>query len=85
MDMCRGGLAVGYSYIFSAITHQDVAAFQSCVDSRLSTWERRAIFEMDRVRLSHLNKRDDKASTESALAASDAPELTTELFDAMFG
>lgn len=81
MDQCRRGNGYGAD----PVNHADLAGFQACVGRRFDPWERRAIFAMDRVRLAHLNKRDDKASTESALAASDAPELTTELFDAMFG
>lgn len=76
MDQCRRGN--GYAAL--PINHQDLAGFQACAGFRFRPWERRAILAMDRKRLAWLNKRD-----EDGAPAGDAPELTPEMFDALFG
>ncbi|WP_428029813.1 hypothetical protein [Ancylobacter sp.] len=80
MDQCRGGLVCGDRYIYSSVTHADIAGFQACAGVQFRPWERRALLAMDRARLAWLNKRDDKAT--------DKPkddDLTPEMFDALFG
>ena len=81
MDQCRGGQPIGDAYIFAAIDHQAIAGFQACAGFRFRPWERRAVFAMDRARLAHLNKRRDGDGAPDG----DAPELTPEMFDAIFG
>ena len=79
MDECRRG----NGYVALSINHQDIAAFQDCAGFRFRPWERRALVAMDKARRAWLNKRVEKPDDDAP--AADAPELTPEAFDALFG